>query len=183
MDISTLLNKQLSVGHFNISLSDLGFTSKLESKLKDLPTIFEALAAMYIVSAVFTGLAVLGAAVSLFLLPGKTRRISLANLALALPGALCLFIGSLLYTVGAAKVVDKIKSMGADDIGLHVTVGTKFEALTWAAFALMVLATCYWVFEFATEFRARKRAGRTRGKGEKHSMDSYRSGNGRTARL
>lgn len=183
MDISTLLNKQLSVGPFNISLSDLGFTSKLENKLKDLPTIFEALAAMYIVSAVFTGLAMIAAAVSLFLLPGKTRRIALANLGLALPAAIFLFIGSLLYTIGAAKVVDKIKNLGADDIGLHVTVGTKFEALTWAAFALMVVATGYWVYEFVTEFLARRRAGRTRSKAEKHSMDSYRSGNGRTARF
>lgn len=184
MDLSALLNKQLSLGPFNVTLSDLGVTSDMLGKLNDLPTIFEALAALYILSAAFTGLAVFGALAALFLLPRRApRRISIANLALALPAAICLLVGSLLYTVGAAEVVKKIKAMGADDVGLKIEVGSKFEAMSWAAFALMVIAAGYWLYEFVAEFRAGRRDRRARGKIEKYSMESTRSGSGRPGRF
>ncbi|KAF3759909.1 hypothetical protein M406DRAFT_297234 [Cryphonectria parasitica EP155] len=172
MDMSDLLNKQLSLGPFNVSLSDLGFTQKLEQKLSKLPTVFEALAALYIVSTIFTGLSILGAAAGFFLIPQKGRKVLVANLGLALTAALVLFIGSLLYTVGATEMVKKIREENADDIGLEVTVGSKFQGLTWAAFALMVVATGYWTWELIAAIRARRRNQRTRGKVEKHSMDS-----------
>lgn len=184
MDISTLLNKQLSVGPFNVTLSDLGITSDMLGKLKDLPAVFEALTALYILSAAFTGLAVLGALAALFLLPRHApRRISLANLALALPAAIFLLVGSLIYTIGAAEIVKKIQEMGADDVGLKVEVGTKFEALSWAAFGLMAIAAGYWLYDFISELRAAKRNGRVRGKTEKYSMESSRSGGGRLGRF
>lgn len=185
MDITTLLDKQLSLGPFNVTLSDLGVTDDMMGKLKDLPSILKAIVAIYIISAIFTGLAVLGALAALFVLPGHApRRVTLLNLGLAVPAALFLLVGSLLYTIGAAEIVKKIGDMGADDIGLKVEVGTKFEALSWAAFALMVISVAYWVYEVVVVFRARKRAGtgrraRGKGKGEKYSMDSSRSGNGR----
>lgn len=182
MDVSDLLNKQLSLGPFNVTLSDLGVTDDMTGRLKDLPSVLKAIVAIYIISAVFTGLAVLGAFASLFILPAHApRRTSLANLGLALPAAVFLLIGSLLYTIGAAQIVKELSEMGAGDIGLEVEIGTKFEALSWAAFALMVLATAYWLYEVVVAFRARKRAGgrRVRGKGEKHSTESSRSGNGR----
>lgn len=179
MDISTLLDKQLSLGPFNITLSDLGITSDMTGKLKDLPSILKALAALYILSTAFTGLAFLGALAAFFLLPGRGRRLSLGNLMLAVPAAIFLFVGSLLYTVGAAEIVKKINDMGADDVGLNVTIGSKFEALSWAAFALMAIATGYWLYEFVAEVRSRRGVRKVRGKTEKHSLESTRSGNGR----
>lgn len=183
MDIATLLNKQLSVGPFNISLSDLGITSDMSGKLQDLPSILKALAALYILSAAFTGLAFLGALGAFFLLPGRGRRLSLGNLLLAVPAAIFLLVGSLLYTVGAAEIVKKINGMGADDVGLNISIGSKFEALSWAAFALMLIATGYWVYEFVAEVRSRRRVGKMRGKAEKHSLESTRSGSGRAGRF
>lgn len=179
MDISALLDKQLSLGPFNVTLSDLGLSSDMLDKLNDLPSLFEALAAMYILSAAFTGLAALGALAALFLLPRRApRRLALANVGLALPAALFLLVGSLLYTLGAAKAVDKIRGMGGDDVGLQIEVGTKFQALSWAAFALMAIAAGFWVYEFVVAFRAARRDRRARGKVEKYSMESTRSGSG-----
>lgn len=150
----------------------------MTNKLSSLPSIVEALAAMYILSAVFAGLSMLAAATSLFLIPRwGGRRIVLANFLLALPAAVFLFVGSLLYTVGAAKVVSRLQDLGADDIGLRVTVGSKFEGLTWAAFALMLLAAAYWLWEFVALVRTSRRERRARReRGEKYSMESGRDG-------
>lgn len=172
MDLSTLLDHQLSIGPFNISLSDLGFTDKLTSKLQDLPTIFEALAAIYIVSAIFAALTLLASLASIFLLP--SGKLILADLVLALFAALFVFAGSLIYTIGAKAAVSKIQGLGAGDIGLNVEVGTKFQALTWASFALMALAAVCWVWEFAGAMRARKREkAARRSKADGYEMDSH----------
>lgn len=180
MDITSLLDTQLSIGPFNISLSDLGITEKLEDKLSSLPQVFEALAAIYIISAAFAGLSILSALVGMFLLPHKGgRKLVLVEVLLALTGALFLLIGSLLYTVGGQKVVDKIHDLGADDIGLKASIGSKFEALTWAAFALMAVAAAYWIYEFVVMTKAARRDRKMRRGGEKYSMESSRSRRGR----
>lgn len=160
MDLSTILDHELSIGPFNISLSDLGFTDKLTSKLQDLPTIFEALAAIYIISAVFAALTLLASLASIFLLP--SGKLVLADLVLALFAALFILVGSLMYTIGAKAAVGKIQDLGAGDIGLEVQVGTKFQALTWASFALMALAAIYWIWEFVGALRARRRERKVR---------------------
>lgn len=179
MDITSLLNQQLSIGPFNISLSDLGITQKLENKLSSLPQIFEALCAIYIISAGFTGLSILSALVGMFLLPQKGgRKLVLVELVLALTGTLFLFIGSLLYTIGGKEAVKKIHESGADDIGLKVSVGSKFEALTWAAFALMAIAAGYWVYEFVVMTKKVRRERKMARGMEKHSMESSRSRRG-----
>lgn len=176
MDLSSVLDHQLSIGPFNISLSDLGFTQKLEAKLSKLPTIFEALAAIYIVSAVFAALTLFTSLASLFLLPSGTRKLLLADMLCAILATLFLFIGSLLYTVGAAKAVEKIQGLGAGDIGLDVVVGTKFEALTWASFALMLAAMAYWVYEFVAATRTRRRERKIRrSKADGFEMDAGRT--------
>lgn len=179
MDITTILNKQLSIGPFNISLSDLGVTQKLEKKLSSLPEIFEALAAIYIISACFAGLSILSTLAGVFLLPHKGgRKLVIGEILLALMGALFLLVGSLLYTVGGKAAVSKIHDSGADDVGLEVSVGSKFQALTWAAFSLMVLATGYWIYEFVVMTKAARRDRKMKRGTEKHSMESSRSRRG-----
>lgn len=175
MDLSTLLDHELSIGPFNISLSDLGFTDKLTSKLQDLPTIFEALAAIYIVSAIFAGLTLLASVASIFLLP--SGKLVLADLVLALFAMLFILVGSLIYTIAAKAAVSKIQGLGAGDIGLEVEVGAKFQALTWASFALMALAAIYWVWEFVGALRTRRRERKVRrSKADGMEMDSPRTG-------
>lgn len=72
---------------------------------------------------------------------------SLVNLTLACLASLVLLIGNLLTTVGAKTAVDKINDLG-DDIGLHAVSGNKFTGMSWAAFALMAIATGTWGFLF-----------------------------------
>lgn len=178
MDLSALLNQELSIGPFNISLSDLGFTDKLTSKLQDLPTIFEALAAIYIVSAIFAALTLLASLASIFVLSSSSGgKLLLADVIVALLAALLILVGSLMYTIGAKAAVGKIQGLGAGDIGLDVVVGTKFQALTWASFALMAVAAGYWVWEGVGALRARRRERRvSRRKADGYEMGSPRRG-------
>ena len=181
MNISAMLDKELSVGPLNISISDLGITDELQDKLDDLPKLFQALAIMYILGVAFSGLAILAAAAAFFIIPSGGRKIPLANLLIAALAMLFLLVGSLLTTVGVKKVQEEIKKRGGDEIGLEVQLSSKFEALSWAAFALMALAMFYWVYETVTAHRRRRtgasRFARTRrAKDEKYSMDSTRNG-------
>lgn len=180
MNISAMLDKELSVGPLNISLSDLGITDDLQDKLDDLPKLFQALAIMYILGVAFSGLAILGSAAGLFIIPSGGRKIPLVNFLFAALAMLFLLVGSLLTTIGGKKVKDEIQKRGGDDIGLEVELGNKFVALTWAAFALMALATFYWIYETITAHRSRSRGAgrhvRRRAKDEKYSMDSHRNG-------
>lgn len=180
MNVSATLELQLSIGPFDLSLSDLGISPDLQSKLNDLPKLFEALAAMYIISVIFSGLAILGSIAGFFLVPSAGRTILVLNFLLASSANFFLLVGSLLTTVGGNQAKDKIKDNGGDDIGLVIHVGKKFQALTWTAFALMILATNYWVWEFVVATRARRRgegmSGGRRGKDEKYSVDSQQSG-------
>ncbi|POS78462.1 SUR7 protein [Diaporthe helianthi] len=181
MNISAMLDKELSVGPLNISISDLGITDELQDKLDDLPKLFQALAIIYILGVAFSGLAILAAAAALFIIPSGGRKIPLANFLIAALAMLFLLVGSLLTTVGVKKAQEEIKKRGGDEIGLEVELGSKFEALSWAAFALMALAMFYWVYETVAAHRRRRTGaarfgGRRRAKNEKYSMDSYRSG-------
>ncbi|KAI3391145.1 hypothetical protein diail_7912 [Diaporthe ilicicola] len=172
MNISAMLDKQLSVGPFNISLSDLGITEDLQDKLNDLPKLFQALAVMYILGVAFSGLAILGSAAGLFIIPSGGRKIPLVNFLVAALAMLFLLVGSLLTTVGGKKVKEEIQKRGGDDIGLEMELGSNFMALTWAAFALMTLATFYWIYETFAVHRSRSRGaarhGRRRAKDEKY---------------
>ncbi|KAK2601486.1 hypothetical protein N8I77_010934 [Diaporthe amygdali] len=181
MNISAMLDKELSVGPFNISLSDLGITEDLQDQLNNLPKLFEALAIMYILGVAFSGLAILTAAAALFIIPSGGRKIPLLNFLIAALAMLFLLVGSLLTTVGGKKAKDEIQKRGGEDIGLDMELGTKFQALSWAAFALMALATFYWIYETGAVHRSRRRTGagsfgRRRAKDEKYSMDSHHNG-------
>lgn len=180
MNVSAMLDKELSIGPYNLSLSDLGITSDMQDKLNDLPELFEALAAVYIISVALCGLAIIGSLAGLFLVPSTGRKVILANFALALLAMLFLLIGGLLTSVGGSEAKKEIKKRGGDDIGLIMNIGKKFEALSWAAFALMTLATAYWVWEFVAATRARRRGAgayaNKRGQKEKYSIESHRSG-------
>lgn len=179
MNISAILENELSFGPFDITLSDLGVSSDMQSKLNELPELFEALTAIYIVSVGLSGLAIIGSVAGFFPVPSAGRKIIIMNFVLALLAMIFLLLGGLLTSVGGSEVQKEIQKKGGDDIGLVMNLGKKFEAVTWAAFALMLLATSYWVYEFVVATRARRRGtgafGRKRGQQEKNSMDSHQS--------
>lgn len=112
------------------------------------------MALFYILAVGFTGLSLFGSAAGLALFnSSKARLLILANIGVAGLAALILLISSLVTTLGVKPAAAAIDKLG-NDIGLRATVGGKFLGLTWTASALMIIAACYWVYEF---FQSRKR--------------------------
>ena len=176
LNVSALLDEELRVGPFEISLNDLGFSDDLQKKLDEVPKLFMAMAILYILAAGFSGLSILASLAALFMLPQAGRMLVLANFTLAFLAMVCLLAGNLATTIGGKKVVDAVADFG-EDIGLYASRGHKFMALVWTAFALMTVSTIYWGYEFFAETRMKRRGTtRKRTKEERYSADSYPRG-------
>lgn len=146
-----MLDKQLGVGPFQLNLADLGLTNDIQDKLDDVPKIIQAIVAMYIIAAIFVLLSLFGSCGAIALIPNPSgRTIVMANVGLAGAAVFFLLIGNLITTIGSGVVVDKVTDLG-DDIGLSAVRGGKFMALSWGAFALMLITVFYWVYEFFAE--------------------------------
>ncbi|EOO01190.1 putative sur7 protein [Phaeoacremonium minimum UCRPA7] len=175
LNVSALLDEELRVGPFEISLNDLGFSDDLQEKLDEVPKLFMAMSVLYILGAGFSGLSLLGSLAALFMLPQSGRILVLVNFTLTFLAMVCLLAGNLATTIGGKKVVDAVADFG-DDIGLYASRGDKFMALVWTAFALMAVSTIYWGYEFFAETRMRRGGVQRRVKEERYSMDSYPRG-------
>ncbi|KAJ0117293.1 sur7 protein [Diaporthe amygdali] len=151
LNISALLDKQLSVGPFSLNLADLGLTNDIQDKLDDVPKIIQAIVAMYIIAAIFIALSLFASIGAIALIPNSAgSKIVMGNLGLAGVALFFLLVGNLITTIGSGKVVEKVTELG-DGIGLSAVRGGKFIALSWAAFALMLLVVFYWIYEFFAE--------------------------------
>ncbi|KAJ9136436.1 hypothetical protein NKR23_g9864 [Pleurostoma richardsiae] len=173
MNVSALLDRELRLGPLHLNITDLGFTQDLQDEIDKLPALFRALAALFIISAALTGLALLASLAAFFLLRpvhpqnrGGTA-ILLTNFTIALLAALFLLAGGLGTTIGGKKAVNEVNDKGSD-IGITAERGNKFIAMIWAAFALIALCVPYWAAEMVLQMRVRKRLGGARpyGKGE-----------------
>lgn len=136
-----------------MNLADLGFTKDIQDKLNDIPKVIQAIVAMYIIAAISIGLTLVASIGAIFLVGGPNssgRIIVMSNLGLAGIAVFFLLIGNLITTVGSNKIVEKVTKVG-NGIGLYAEQGNKFIALTWATFALMVLAVVYWIYELLAE--------------------------------
>lgn len=146
-----MLDKQLSVGPLKLNFADLGLTDDIQDKLNDVPKIIQAIVAMYIIAAIFIVLSLFGSCGAVALIPNSAgKKIVMGNLGLAGVAVFFLLIGNLITTIGSGVVVDKVTDLG-DKFGLSAVRGGKFMALSWGAFALMLLAVFYWVYEFFAE--------------------------------
>jgi hypothetical protein len=151
LNITALLDKQLGVGPLQLNLADLGLTGDIQDKLDDVPKIIQAIVAMYIIAAIFVLLSLFGSCGAIALIPNSAgHTIVMGNLGLAGTAVFFLLIGNLITTIGSGVVVDKVTDLGGS-IGLSAVRGGKFMALSWAAFALMLLVVFYWVYEFFAE--------------------------------
>ena len=52
----------------------------------------------------------------------------------------------MIVTIGGKKAADAINEYG-DDIGLLAYRGSKFIAISWAAFVAILFAAFYWAYE------------------------------------
>lgn len=156
MNISALLDHELSVGPVHLDLADLQFSQDLQHEFDKIPGLLLALAIFYILGAAFSGLSILAAAAGLAVYHRRPVATAAANVAVSSVAALTLLVANLITTKGGKDAADAINKFGKD-IGLVATTGPKFTAITWTAFALMLVTAGYWAFELSTELRARKK--------------------------
>ncbi|KAK7420630.1 hypothetical protein QQX98_002624 [Neonectria punicea] len=153
-DLTKMLNEELSVGPFDLTLEDLNWPDTIDDAIDTLNGALLGIFILYVLGVGFSGLGML-ACMAAFFLAGR-RSVALSNLILALLAALSITIGSIIATVAARKGVDKINDLG-EDIGLSANIGSKFIALTWVSSAFMLAATAYWTMHLCLMRREKKR--------------------------
>ncbi|OLN97595.1 SUR7 family protein pun1-like protein 1 [Colletotrichum chlorophyti] len=154
VNLTRMLDQELSVGPLRLSLADLNWPDSIEDTMDMVNKFLLAVWVLYVLGIAFSGLAILGSLAAFFL--GFKRRMTVSNFILTLLAAIVLFAGSLITTIGANKGAKEISDIG-DDIGISATAGRKFMIISWVAFAVMVVAAIYWVTQFCVERRSRKR--------------------------
>lgn len=174
-NVSAILDHELSVGKFKLSLASLQFPRELQQELDKIPALLLAVAILFILGVAFSGLSMIFSIAALFLHSKHPRSITLLNLVVSLLGAIVFFAGSMAVTIGGDKAVDSINNLGGR-IGLAAIQGHKFLALAWSAFALMFVVFAYWAYEMVASVRSRRR-GSVRGSHKErksYSMESAR---------
>jgi hypothetical protein len=149
-----VLDKQLSVGPFELSLTDINWPDDIQDSIDLLNSALLATFILYVLAVGFSGLAMLACIGAFFLF--SRRGVNAVNLILSSLAALVLLISSILVTVAGKKGVNKLNDIG-DDVGISASLGNKFLALTWAAAAVMIAAAIYWFVHLCLMRRERKR--------------------------
>ena len=101
-----MLDREISVGPFDVNLADLGWESKIQEKLDKINDVLLGLFVLFVLGMGFSGLALLGC-VPAALFP-QTRVLPTVNLAASSLAFLSLAIASIIVTVAATKGVDEI---------------------------------------------------------------------------
>jgi hypothetical protein len=136
----------------HLNLAKLSLTKDLQDELDKIPGPFQVLAGFYISAVACSGLSVVLYVGWLF---RPTYGMSGANAIVAWLTASILFAGNIIVVV-SGRAVDKINSLGPQ-VGLSVSTGRKFAALTWTAFALALATATYWSYEICKDRKARKK--------------------------
>lgn len=166
INVTQMLDHDLSVGPFTLNLADLGIVKDIQSGINTISKFAEVPVVIYFFAVAFIALSMLGSIAAVFLISRtqldsdslhsynrrrsfeiSTKLVIMANLGLASSAVLALLIGNLVMTIASKKVVQEVAEH-ASKYGLNAYQGTKFLATTWAAFTLMVLAAIWWVIEF-----------------------------------
>ncbi|CAK7267153.1 hypothetical protein SEPCBS57363_002452 [Sporothrix epigloea] len=148
LNISQLIDNELNDNFVDGgSLARIGSSSSLQNALNRIPTVGLVLAVFYILACCGTGLCLLLSGASIVMRATHGRETVLANLGAAAGAALALLIAGLVSAVAAKSTVDSINRLGKDTIGMEAVHGDKFEALTWAAFGMMVVVVLFWLHE------------------------------------
>jgi hypothetical protein len=157
-----MMDKELSVGPFDLNPADLGWDEKIQDKLDIINDALLGLFILYVLSMGFSGIAVLGCLAAVVLVDSKI--LVLVNLLASALATLCLLIASILITVVLTKGVNEVNDI-AEEIGVHVEKGDKFLILTWVAAGVMIAPMVFWAVRFFVMRREKKR--------HRHSKESY----------
>jgi len=155
-NVTARLDHDLGVGPLKINLASLKWSQDLQHEFDKIPGLFLALAIFFIIGAGAAGVSMLSSIAGLVTYSRSPRLTALNNVCWAGLSALALFVGSMIVTIGGKKAADAINEFG-DDIGLVATRGSKFISISWASFAAMFVAACYWTYELFAVIKARRR--------------------------
>ncbi|KDN66544.1 putative SUR7 protein [Colletotrichum sublineola] len=167
VNLTKMLDQELSVGPLRLSLADLNWPDTIEETMDKVNKALLAIWVLYVLGIAFSGLAILGSLAAFFL--GFKKRMTLTNFLFAILSALVLFAGSLVTTIGAKEGAKQITDVG-EEIGISAEAGQKFMIISWVAFATMFAAAIYWITQFCLERRSTRRRGFTEKRHQKGSF-------------
>lgn len=156
-NLTELLDKEMSVGPLDVNLNKLGWTDDIQKELNTINNMLMGLFILYVLGMGLSSVSILGSA-SAAVLPQTFRevsladRVNLANLVVAALAAASLTGASIVVTVAVTVGIDGINKAG-EKVGINVSRGTAFIAISWVATAVMVSATVFWGVQFWMEKR------------------------------
>ncbi|KAG9244904.1 actin cortical patch SUR7/pH-response regulator pali [Calycina marina] len=153
-DITQTIDDQLHLGKYNISLTDIDWSDKLQDGINALNVAMDATFVLYAIGIAAAGLAILTSLIAFFL--HGSRLISFGNWGLASIAFIAFLICSIIITIVQKKFTSIINKYG-NDIGLYAHRGSKYLVITWVATAVMFLAMVAWVVEFCIGRKKRSR--------------------------
>jgi len=153
-DITKQISKELQIGKFNISLSDINWPDSIQDGLNDLNMALDATFVLYAIGIAAAGCGIL-AAIFAFFLHGS-RLISFGNWGLATLSFLAFLVASIIITIIQNKASHIVNKYG-NEIGLYAYKGGKYLVITWVAVAVMFLAMLAWVVEFCIGRKNKRR--------------------------
>ncbi|EAA35552.2 hypothetical protein GE21DRAFT_1833 [Neurospora crassa] len=156
-NVSDILDKELRVGPFKLTLEDIGFNDEVQSALDTLNRVIRAFAIILIVDVILTGLSMLASLLAIFFLGNKERPTLIINAVLSSIAFILVLITGILATVGSRIAASKANKYGKD-IGLSAKAGTKYTILIWVAVGFSLLTVVGWVFQ-ALRYRNGKTMG------------------------
>jgi hypothetical protein len=148
-DPTKIIQSELAPG---LNLSDLHWPSEIEDAVKTIEVASKVMFVFYILAIIFSGFSLLGAIWG-FLSSGRLS--AFVNFLLDILAFLTIGIASAISTAILVKAVNAVNKYG-EDIGLAATKGKSFLGMTWAATAVMLLASFVWVAECCAGRRTRR---------------------------
>jgi general stress protein CsbA len=153
-NLTEIMDHQLSLGPFHISLESIKWPGSIQLKIAALNSALMALFVFYVLGVGFSGLSML-ACIPAFLF-GDKRIILMMNTALASLGAGVITLASIIATAASSIAVNAINTEGKP-VTVVATKGTKFYGLTWSSTILMMLTTGFWVTKFMLIWKKEKK--------------------------
>ncbi|KAF7547555.1 hypothetical protein G7Z17_g7641 [Cylindrodendrum hubeiense] len=153
-ELSNILNAELEVGPFNITLVDFDWPDDIQTGIEILNQVLLVLFILYALGSGLSGISLLLCLVA-FCVAGS-RGVAAINMVLSTLALLSIVIGSVISTIGAFKGVQTVNDLGGD-VGVSAMVGMKFIILTWVPAGLKLLTTIYWTMKFCSLRREKKK--------------------------
>lgn len=157
-NLTDKLQKELSVGPFNFTLSTLGISEDTQSKLGYLPIVAKVLAGLFIVTLAATGVSMLLTLLGFLLIPNHApRRLSFLNMGAALAAVIFTLASSLVATFVPRAIASQLQESLGSTVGLEIIANMKLATMLWAACGMTALSTVSWFGELIVQCVRRRR--------------------------